>query len=152
MRRTVLEGNIFGQLVAEIFRYPIVSRQGPIVRRRGGENHVNTEIVSARLASTTPPAWLAGFKSDSVSYREMLDAFADRVYDPRAFVAKHHGLFNYKVPDPSMGPIVDITAADSSPFDRDDHIVWGLWFGNRSRLEIDFVGFLKHKRDVVLVF
>lgn len=123
MRRTVLERNIFGQLVAEVFRYPIVSRQGPIIRRRGGEHHVNTEIVSARLASTTPPAWLAGLKSDSISYREMLDAFADRVYDPRAFMAKHHGLLHDKVPDPSMCPVVDIATADPSPFDRDDHIV-----------------------------
>ena len=136
----LLEGDVFGQLVAEVLWEDVVFGQGAVDGGRGGEGHVGTEVVFSFFAALAAPAGDAGFHCDSVSFLEGLDLIADFDDSPCGLVTEDHGVLDHEVPYAALVEVVDVAAADAGEVDLEEDIMRRLERGYGAVFIDDLLG------------
>lgn len=105
---TFLEGDGFGELVAEIFGEDVVFGESSVVRRCSGKLHVLAKVVFAALAGFAASAGDAGFHCDSVADGEGCDGGTDFGDYTGGFVAEDHWVFDDEATNCAVFPVVDL--------------------------------------------
>lgn len=109
----LLRRHVVGQLVAEVGGGGPEARQGAVVGRGGGEAHLGTEVVVAREAGLAAAAGVAGLEGDAVAFAQSGYRLAHGHDGARTLVAQHHGVFDDKVANGAVVPVVHVGAADA---------------------------------------
>jgi hypothetical protein len=125
-----LQRDMLRELITEIFRGSVESRQGAINGRRGSKAHFRAEIVVAAqtgLAASTGCSWLEG---NAIADFERLHRRANFDNCSCGFVPEYHGVFEDEGADSAFFPVVDIAAADASVVYGYENIVGRLKGGN----------------------
>ena len=82
----------------------------------------------AILTLPTTNTWLHRYP---VTYFQIFDLAPNFCNNTTRFVAKNHGLFDNKIPDSSVRPVVHVRTTNSNGFDIDQHFCWSrCWNGS----------------------
>lgn len=103
-----MEGDGFGELVAEIFGEDVVFGESSVVGGCSGELHVLAKVVLAALAGFAASAGDAGFHCDSVADGEGCDGGTDFSDYTGGFVAENHWVFDDEATNCAVLPVVDL--------------------------------------------
>jgi hypothetical protein len=104
----------------------------------------------AAQASLTVSTWRSGLQSHTVSDFERGDGRSDAVNHTRGFMTQDHGLFERKLSNGSLSPVVDVTAADAGVRDLNENIMGGLQSWDGTVFIGDLEWLMKNKGRVLL--
>lgn len=133
----LLEGDLVGELVAEILSGGVEAGESSIVGWGGGEAHVRAKVVVAAQARLAVAAGRSRLNGDAVAEFERLDLRTDSGNGAGGFVAEAHGGLEDEGADGAMLPVVNVRTADSGVFNGDEDRAgvgeggnWALFIGD----------------------
>lgn len=121
--------HVVWKLVAKVRRRAPQPRQSAVIRWRGSKGHIRAQVVlpsATIVASSARVSWLEGYP---IADLEALYGRSDLEDGACGLVAEYHGLFDDKVPDGAVLPVVNIRATDACVVDGDQDIVLGIQGG-----------------------
>jgi hypothetical protein len=107
-KRTLLHAHVLWKLVAVVLRQGVIPCKRAIVWGCCRKSHVGAKVVLALLAAYAATAGHTGLHGDLITDLQAFDLVANLVYDTSGFMTEYHGLFDYKVSDATLNPVVHI--------------------------------------------